>query len=166
MPANALSVASKNPNKSALEIVMKIKSHNQAKAEADLTPMIDMVFQLIAFFMVLINFSQSEQNDRVQLPDSELAKPAEEKLESPIVLHLTEEGTVILGGEEMAIEAMRPFLGREIEVLKLEKKTASDANIVIRGHRDVAGGRVQDLIERCQEMGFERFALRVKEEPK
>jgi len=145
---------------------MKIKSHSQVKAEADLTPMIDMVFQLIAFFMVLINFSQSEQNDRVQLPDSELAKPAEEKLESPIVLHLTEEGTVILGGEEMAIEAMRPFLGREIEVLKLEKKSVSDANIIIRGHRDVAGGRVQDLIERCQEMGFERFALRVKEEPK
>ncbi|MDP6717396.1 MAG: biopolymer transporter ExbD, partial [Pirellulaceae bacterium] len=29
--------------------------------EGDLTPMIDMTFQLIAFFMVLINFTQSEQ---------------------------------------------------------------------------------------------------------
>jgi biopolymer transport protein ExbD len=145
---------------------MKIKSHNQAKAEADLTPMIDMVFQLIAFFMVLINFSQSEQNDRVQLPDSELAKPAEDKLEFPIVLHLTAEGTVVIGGDEFAVESMRVPLSREITVLSLEKKTAADANIVIRGHRDVAGGRVQDLIERCQEMGFEKFALRVKEDPK
>jgi biopolymer transport protein ExbD len=145
---------------------MKIKSHNQAKAEADLTPMIDMVFQLIAFFMVLINFSQSEQNDRVQLPDSELAKPAEDKLEFPIVLHLTSEGTVIVGGDETGVEGIRPLLGRELEVLRLEKKTAADANIVIRGHRDVAGGRVQDLIERCQQMGFEKFALRVKEEPR
>jgi biopolymer transport protein ExbD len=145
---------------------MKIKSHNQAKAEADLTPMIDMVFQLIAFFMVLINFSQSEQNDRVQLPDSELAKPAEDKLEFPIVLHLTAEGTVVIGGDEFAVESMRVPLSREITVLGLEKKTAADANIVIRGHRDVAGGRVQDLIERCQEMGFEKFALRVKEDPK
>jgi biopolymer transport protein ExbD len=145
---------------------MKIKSHNQAKAEADMTPMIDMVFQLIAFFMVLINFSQSEQNDRVQLPDSELAKPAEDKLEFPIVLHLTSEGTVIVGGDETGVEGIRPLLGRELEVLRLEKKTAADANIVIRGHRDVAGGRVQDLIERCQQMGFEKFALRVKEEPR
>jgi len=45
---------------------MKIKSQNDSvKAEADLTPMIDMVFQLLAFFMVLINFSQSDQNSRV-----------------------------------------------------------------------------------------------------
>ena len=145
---------------------MKIKSHNQAKAEADLTPMIDMVFQLIAFFMVLINFSQSEQNDRVQLPDSELARPAEDKLDFPIVLHLTGEGTVVVGGDEFAIESIRVPLSREITVLSLEKKTAADANIVIRGHRDVAGGRVQDLIERCQDMGFEKFALRVKEDPK
>ena len=145
---------------------MKIKSHNQAKAEADLTPMIDMVFQLIAFFMVLINFSQSEQNDRVQLPDSDLARPAEDKLDFPIVLHLTGEGTVVVGGDEFAIESIRVPLSREITVLSLEKKTAADANIVIRGHRDVAGGRVQDLIERCQDMGFEKFALRVKEDPK
>lgn len=145
---------------------MKIKSQNDSvKAEADLTPMIDMVFQLLAFFMVLINFSQSDQNDRVQLPDSQLAKPIEEKLDFPIVMHLTLEGTVILGGDEIAIEGLRPFINREIEVLKLQKKTAADANIIIRGHRDVAGGRVQDLIERCQSLGLERFALRVKEDP-
>jgi len=145
---------------------MKIKSQNDSvKAEADLTPMIDMVFQLLAFFMVLINFSQSDQNDRIKLPDSQLAKPVEEKLDFPIVLNLTLEGTVILGGDEIAIEGLRPFINREIEVLKLQKKTAADANIIIRGHQDVAGGRVQDLIERCQSLGLERFALRVKEDP-
>jgi biopolymer transport protein ExbD len=145
---------------------MKIKSQNDsAKAEADLTPMIDMVFQLLAFFMVLINFSQSEQNDRIQLPDSQLAKPIEEKLDFPIVLHLTPEGTVIIGGDEISIEGLRPLLNREIEVLKLQKKTAAEANVIIRGHRDVAGGRMQDLIERCQSIGLERFALRVKEDP-
>jgi len=145
---------------------MKIKSQNDSvKAEADLTPMIDMVFQLLAFFMVLINFSQSDQNDRIKLPDSQLAKPVEEKLDFPIVLNLTLEGTVILGGDEIAIEGLRPFLNREIEVLKLQKKTAADANIIIRGHQDVAGGRDQDLIERCQSLGLERFALRVKEDP-
>ena len=37
--------------------------------------MIDMTFQLIAFFMLVINFSDVEQDQRVQLPASELAKP-------------------------------------------------------------------------------------------
>lgn len=52
----------------------------------------------------------------------------------------------------------------ELALLKLDGKTAGDANIIIRGHESVPGGRVQDLINRCQELGFENFALRVKEE--
>lgn len=144
---------------------MRIRSKKGlAEAEADLTPMIDMTFQLIAFFMVLINFSQTEQNDKVILPNSELAKPAEQPLEFPIVLHVTKAGTVVLGGEEVDVDAIRVFLNRELDVLRIENKSATDANIIIRGHKDVAGGRIQDLIQKCQELGFEKFALRAKEE--
>ena len=38
-----------------------------------MTPMIDMTFQLIAFFMVLINFTEADQNQAINLPSSELA---------------------------------------------------------------------------------------------
>ena len=64
---------------------MRLGKDAAPAAEADLTPMIDMTFQLIAFFMVLINFSQSEQNEKVTLPTSELAKPADVPLEYPII---------------------------------------------------------------------------------
>ena len=43
---------------------MKIKSLQQTVMEFDMTPMIDMTFQLIAFFMVLINFDASDQDER------------------------------------------------------------------------------------------------------
>ena len=49
--------------------------------EGDMTPMIDMVFQLIAFFMVLINFTEADQNQRIHLPSSELAKPPDAPLD-------------------------------------------------------------------------------------
>ena len=78
--------------------------------EGDLTPMIDMTFQLIAFFMVLINFTQSEQNEKVKLPSSVLAKPAKAPLEFPITLHLTEDATVVVGGQETSIGGIGPFL--------------------------------------------------------
>ena len=77
---------------------MRIRKRAEPVLEGDLTPMIDMTFQLIAFFMVLINFTQTEQNQRIQLPDSTLAKPPEAPLEHPITLHLTKEGRVIIGG--------------------------------------------------------------------
>lgn len=143
---------------------MRIKSKTAPPADPDLTPMIDMTFQLIAFFMVLINFSQSEQNDKVTLPTSELAKPVDAPIEFPIIIHLTNEGSLVIGGDEISMEGLRTRLGPELTLLRLEGKSASDANIIIRGHRTVPGGRVQDLISRCQDLGFERFALRVKEE--
>lgn len=143
---------------------MRIRNRTSPPAEADLTPMIDMTFQLIAFFMVLINFSQSEQNDKVVLPTSELAKPVDAPIEFPIIVHLTRDGSVVIGGDEVSLDALRSRLGPELSLLKLQGKTAADANIIIRGHQTVPGGRVQELIKRCQELGFEKFALRVKEE--
>jgi biopolymer transport protein ExbD len=143
---------------------VRIRNRTSPPAEADLTPMIDMTFQLIAFFMVLINFSQSEQNDKVVLPTSELAKPVDAPIEFPIIVHLTRDGSVVIGGDEVSLDSLRSRLGPELSLLTLKGKTAADANIIIRGHQTVPGGRVQELIKRCQELGFEKFALRVKEE--
>ncbi|MBX3423028.1 MAG: biopolymer transporter ExbD [Pirellulaceae bacterium] len=140
------------------------KRNHEPPAEADWTPMIDMTFQLIAFFMVLINFSQSEQNDRVTLPASELAKPAETPLEFPIVVHLTSADTVEIGGSVVNLDALRSQLSAELALLNLEGKTAADANVVLRGHATIPGGRVQEVIKRFQDIGFQRFALRAKEE--
>jgi biopolymer transport protein ExbD len=143
---------------------MRIAKKTAELVEADLTPMIDMTFQLIAVFMVLINFSQSEQNDKVKLPSSELVKPSEEIIENPIIVHLTSEDTVVIGGDTVSLEALRSRLQPEIAILGLEGKTAADANIIIRSHETAPGGRVQDLITRCQDIGFEKFSLRVKEQ--
>ena len=41
----------------------------------DMTPMIDVTFQLIAFFMFVLNFSEVDQDQRINLPSSELARP-------------------------------------------------------------------------------------------
>ncbi|MCA9225096.1 MAG: biopolymer transporter ExbD, partial [Planctomycetales bacterium] len=124
----------------------------------------DMTFQLIAFFMVLINFNQSEQNEKIQLPESTLAKPPDAPLETPITLHLTKEGRVILGGQEVAIEGIGPLLTTERNSIMLQNKPVSDATVIIRAHRDAQTGRVQNLIQECQKNKFEKFALRAKED--
>jgi biopolymer transport protein ExbD len=143
---------------------MRVRKKDSGVYEGDLTPMIDMTFQLIAFFMVLINFTQAEQNERIQLPGSELAKPPEGPLEFPITLHLTKESDVIIGGQEIPMAALRPFLVKEKQVLESQKRSQTDATIVIRAHKEAQTGKVQELIKRCQDDGFEKFALRAKED--
>ena len=144
---------------------MRIRKVREAPIyEGDFTPMIDMTFQLIAFFALVINFSQSEQNEKIQLPESELAQPSDKPLDFPITLQLTTESTVIIGGQEIPMAALRPFLLKERQILESEGRPLSVATIVIRAHKQTPTGKVQELIRRCQDEGFETFSLRAKEE--
>ena len=143
---------------------MRVKRTEVDMAEGDMTPMSDMTFQLIAFFMVLINFAQTEANDNVVLPNSRLVKPPEVALEFPIILHVGADGRVFLGGDDYTAETLRIGLDRELAVIRAEGKAVSDANVIIRGHKDVAAGEVQEIIRVCQDSNLENFALRVKED--
>jgi biopolymer transport protein ExbD len=142
---------------------MRFKRPKATSATGDMTPMIDMTFQLIAFFMVLINFTEADQNERIKLPISEIVKPPDAPLETPIFLHLTKEGSVILGGVETTIEGVKANLIVEANILKRKKSSPGEATVIIRGDADVQAGRVQQLVQICQEAEFENFALRAEE---
>ena len=145
---------------------MRYASRREAQsAKGDMTPMIDMTFQLIAFFMVVINFSEADQNERIRLPSSELAKPPDAPLQSPLTLQVTSEGTVIFGPDEVPVMELRPLLLREREVIKATPgRSVKDATVIIRGDRDAKTGRVQQVIKLCQETDFEKFDFRAKQQ--
>ncbi len=140
---------------------MRFRKRRGEILEGDMTPMIDMTFQLIAFFMVLINFSQTEQDQRILLPDSVLAKPPDQPLQYPITIHLTREGRVRYGGQELAnMNRLRPYLVNERSILDGRERPLSDATVIIRADRLAKAGVVQKLIQVCQEEQFVKFALR------
>ena len=139
---------------------------HQGVEEGDLTPMIDMTFQLIAFFMLVINFSDIEQLERINLPESELAKPPEVPYEEPLTIHLTKEGGFVFAGREHSeLKGLRSALLRETQIIvrfKSDDKTVADVTIIIRADEDSRIGQVQEIIKTCQELEFEKFALRGK----
>ena len=137
-------------------------SDGPAKTDIDMTPMIDMTFQLITFFMFVMNFSEAEQDDRIQLPLSQLAKPVEGAMESPITLQLTNRGSVIYAGEMVAVSDIGTYLEREKTVMLDAGKEPSAATVIVRADGRSKTGEVQEIIRKCQEKGFERFALRAQ----
>ena len=143
---------------------MRLKRHKAEIYEGDLTPMIDMTFQLIAFFMVLINFTDTAQDERIKLPSSELAKPPEAPLETPIILQMTSDGHIVYQGRTWTVDQLKPQLVSERQFLEYQKRKVEDATIIIRADVSTKTGIVQKLIEACQEAKFEKFALRAKQE--
>lgn len=141
---------------------MRIKKQPKGIAEGDLTPMIDMTFQLIAFFMVLVNFSQAEQTELIQLPSSTLAKAPEEQPEHKIILNVKQDGEILLGGQPYdSIESLGIKLDQERQYLVDQK--ADKITVIIRAHKATQTGKIQELIKECQDNGLDTFALRVKE---
>ena len=136
------------------------RKKNDDSAEADLTPMIDMTFLLIAFFVMLINFNDAEQNQKIHLPKSEVAKPPEVPLDKFLIIHVTKEGKAIFKGAEVEVPDMKRHLIR----YKQLHGGAEDTTVIIRGDRDTQTGKVQELIKVCQDEGFEKFALRARYE--
>lgn len=133
-------------------------------AECDWTPMIDMTFQLIAFFMFVLNFGDADQDERIRLPLTELAKPTEVASERPLTLQLTKEGTAIFAGREMPLVNLKSELRKEADVLERLKKTPASVTMIIRADADAETGKVQELIQACQESRFEKFSLRAKQQ--
>jgi biopolymer transport protein ExbD len=133
-----------------------------SNTDIDMTPMIDMTFQLITFFMFVMNFSEAEQDDRIQLPLSQLAKPVEGAMETPITLQLTNDGSIIYAGEMVPVADIGLYLDREKTVMLDAGKEPNAATVIVRADGRSKTGEVQEIIRRCQEKGFEKFALRAQ----
>jgi len=144
---------------------MKIASHSTTVMEGDMTPMIDMSFQLIAFLMVLVNFTADDVNATVVLPESELARPPEgAPAENRIIIQMDRNGSILYGADVLSIDRLHTVLDNEAYLLNTRNKAPADATIIVRAHRDCKTGQVQEVIKTCQEKKFEKFVLRAKEE--
>lgn len=149
---------------------MRFKSNKPAMLDIDMTPMIDIVFQLIAFFMVITNFEQTQADERIKLPRNALAKPAEVKNENELVLNVgyvrdqtgeEQSGPVIFyAGEEIPALNLGPVLQRERRIFESLGVEPSQVTVEIRADAEVPTGLVQEIIKLSQEAEFEKFGLK------
>jgi biopolymer transport protein ExbD len=141
-------------------------------AEVDMTPMIDIVFQLIAFFMVITNFEQTQADERVKLPRDALARPAEQKLEHEMTLNIGYErdleGNLTDANPYLfnfgLVDKTPPLgcqeqLATEVRLYKQKQIKIEEVTIKIRSDAEVQTGVVQEMIKLCQDAGFEKFAM-------
>ena len=155
---------------------MKFKPANVEKPELDMTPMIDVVFQLITFFMLINKFEQAEADERVVLPRDQLAKPPAVHRVNSFLLNFgyirDKNGKLedpspyfFFGDERITMNAVRPRLQQESQYYKTIGTDLAEVTVEIRADAAVPSGMVQELIQMCQETGieFQRFALKASQ---
>jgi biopolymer transport protein ExbD len=131
-------------------------------AEPDLTAMLDVVMQLLMYFIMCANFIAQENNADVLLPLATAAKPLSKEDDDVLFLNVDKEGKVLILGEgPKDLDATRLWLDNRR--LDAQKKSGSDAintAVIVRAHRDVPYETVYRLMEMAKQKGFKRFKLR------
>ncbi len=152
---------------------MRINSSKPAMVDPDMTPMIDIVFQLIAFFMIVTNFEQTQADERVKLPEDELAQPPTAPREQELYINVgferDKDGNIIdptpyVFSDDRAVtaQAFGAQLQMEARVAETKQIDPKSITIVIRADAETPTGIVQELIKLAQDNGFEKFALKAK----
>ena len=138
--------------------------------DVNLTPLLDLVLQLIMFFMITVNFVRVDQfDDSIRLPMASQAVPLESSAQDWIFLNLDDKGRLV--GAISALELGTPeklkiYLAREKESLERAAKAKGNTGevkivIILRADRNCKYGDVWTVLNSCQRAGFKHWQLRV-----
>ena len=113
----------------------------------DISPLIDVVFILLIFFIVTATF--------VETPDVEIDKPialaAEDLEKQSILIAVTEDGNVVYGGRDVGVNGVQ----------SLVKRILRDENVpvVIQADRASRAGLVVRVVEEAKLAGATRVSI-------
>lgn len=140
---------------------------NEANAEPNLTPILDMVFQLITFFMLVINFKSASMDLTLKLPVVGSARPVDTKGQRELlILNIDQRGKLKVYGMEknvdnyIAGEAQASLISAKRDNPKIQLGDELPTTVVIRADRATPFNLLNHVIEACQKNGFRSFALR------
>ena len=132
---------------------MPLKTEHDQAPNINLTPMIDIVFLLMIFFMVGTKFTELEKIIALQVP----AVNPSNKLDSPsdaLVLNVNADGRVVFDGIEVAP-------GTLADVLSAAKEQRGDFALYIRGDEVAPHGVMAQVYRACRAAGVQRFGVAV-----
>ncbi len=147
---------------------MSASLSHSASAEPNLTPMLDMVFQLVTFFMLVINFKSASLDLNMKLPIVGSARPVDTKgQEDLLILNINKQGQFTVYGavrtdieSYLAGEAQTSLLRAKLTNPKLEPGDDLPTTVVIRADVGTRFSLLNRVIKACQDHGFRKFALK------
>jgi biopolymer transport protein ExbD len=137
------------------------------RADPNLTPLLDVVLQLITFFMMLVHFGSRIEGatQQVRLPVAPAALPTAGMGLDRLAVAIDAEGRLLAGGQPVTdaddarwwqAEARRR---REGMAAIGSPAAALPTRVILRADRSLPYGTIRRILRTAQDAGFERFSL-------
>lgn len=136
---------------------MKLKAkRNGIKATIDMTPMLDVVFQLIIFFLVSTTFAVLP-GIKLKLPNS---KTSESTSNQGITITADNENKLYFNDKAVTMEE----LSKELSAFDTKDVSKNEFPVVIEADENVRNKTIVSLFDVIRENGFAAVNLRTKKD--
>lgn len=159
----------------------KAMSHGSTdKCEPNFIPLLDLVLQLVMFFMICANFVMEQTDVAIKLPKAMQAKTIDRMTDQVIYLNVNERGHLILPSTEeytdstgtrtkvldnidrIAIYLKRKAKEDEQKSGPANKDKVTRSVIILRVHRDCAFDKTYAIMKACRSAGYLQVQLRAE----
>lgn len=128
---------------------MAFARRKREEPRVDLTPMVDVVFLLLIFFMISTTFVETP-GISVQLPESSSQRDI--RVPEEVKVQLSREGDIFIGEERLSLDGLR------LRLVGYGAK-AREMNFALYADREARHGRVVQVMDLAREAGFGKLAI-------
>ncbi|PWG63227.1 ExbD/TolR family protein [Spiribacter halobius] len=133
---------------------MNLRPRRREDPEINLTPLIDVVFLMLIFFMVSTTFLR-ESDLQVSLPEASTEVTAEEN--APVELTINRQGSFFINGE--ALVNSRPETLRRALEDAIGAREAASVRVVVRADAESAHRLVVRALDAAGQVGLRRVGI-------
>ena len=137
----------------------------EVSSDPNLTPLLDLVLQLVMFFMLVTHFVNEELSDRIKLPIASQAKPLTAADTNFMYLNVDKNGRIIvpIGEPKTSDDEIKTYLRLAARNHSLgEKKAFEEVTVIIRADRDARFINIHRTMMAIKAVGFKKLQLRAE----
>jgi biopolymer transport protein ExbD len=125
--------------------------------DVDMTPLIDVVFLLLIFFMIISVFNDMERKAEVELPVGYQARIAKNVAKERMIVNIEQNGTIVLFNQDMTMSQFRQKLQKYSAGLKKLAEQSGAAPIVVRGDKECPYEHVKKVLAAIYQQRFQKI---------
>lgn len=132
---------------------MHFRNEDEEDYSMEMTPMIDVVFLLLIFFMVSTSFVDFSRRMDISLPESKAAVEANRKKTFTIEMGI--EGRIAMNGRKVSLNSLE-------DILKKETKGVAQKSVIIKADKGLPYGGVVKVMGIAKALNINDISIAVR----
>ncbi len=133
---------------------MPLKTHQEDLPAINLTPMIDIVFNLIIFFMVCTRFTDIEKKVDLSVPQVGAAASGLAAVQRSRTINIQRDGSIVLDSQPVTLTELR-------SILATANRQYEGLEVTIRGDGFTPYQHVAAVMTACRQAGISEMGIAV-----